>query len=942
MVRHTAMLWALAACLAAGCVAAPHQAVRQLTPEEAAARQAQEAEATRQAAERRAAEERERVRAAEQEERGRVRAALAWRDEARAWGEAQAKAAEAGRARAGVSGEVVWDASSAPPESGRVHGFRAPPGALATPFSADASKLAVVSDRVVRVLDAASGGDLFTLQHDDRVLSLVFSPDGASLVTGSADGAARLWEAASGRLLRTWTHGEPVALVAYSPDGALVLTGSPGGTARLWRAASGERVREFSHEGPLTAAAFSPDGGRVLTGTALGAASLWETGTGRILRTHAHEAAVDAAAFSPDGMRFLTGAADGAVRLWDAATGETRETFRLGGPVLSVAFSPDGAQVAGRSRQGEAAVWQPRDPDVEGLVQGGKLSSFALVAALVERRTRGELDRRQALPPELTAQLEALKGRRFGAPQLVKGEFEKTSDFEARVARARAELEAEIAGHNRTVAALEARIAAHLEESSRLPPALVQGLVERSFRQVFGVPVLANVRYDADAEAFFADLSSASPRARDFKRTVALADRVPPARAKELKPLLEKAQARVRFRLAEGALTWSGCELVAAGTAYAAVPADREARTETVAARIDPAREARSVDLDALKAKGGGEAVTVDFGESAEVAALRKQLEDRRRTAARTEAEKAEVEKLRAQLAALEARDDDAPTAATQALVARLPRAAAARRGLAVVIGNRSYRDRHPDLPDVRYARNDARAVVAYAEKTLGYKDVIHLENATKAALERHFGTAQHPRGVVADLAGPAGAGGGADVFVYYSGHGVPGLSDGKGYLLPVDADPKRVEITGYPLELLYKNLAALGARSVTVVIDACFSGGSGAGTVVQSASPGLLRVVDPRLQIPGAVVVTAAASDEVASWDDETRLGLLTQSFLRGVAGEADQLEGGGNRDGVVTDGELKAYLDATVPRAARRAHGRDQNPQVVGPGDRVLAVVR
>ena len=40
---------------------------------------------------------------------------------------------------------------------------------------------------------------------------------------------------------------------------------------------------------------------------------------------------------------------------------------------------------------------------------------------------------------------------------------------------------------------------------------------------------------------------------------------------------------------------------------------------------------------------------------------------------------------------------------------------------------------------------------------------------------------------------------------VFYSGHGVPGGNDGRGYLLPVDADPKAAENDGYPIDLLYE-----------------------------------------------------------------------------------------------------------------------------------------
>ena len=38
-----------------------------------------------------------------------------------------------------------------------------------------------------------------------------------------------------------------------------------------------------------------------------------------------------------------------------------------------------------------------------------------------------------------------------------------------------------------------------------------------------------------------------------------------------------------------------------------------------------------------------------------------------------------------------------------------------------------------------------------------------------------------------------------SDVVVFYSGHGVPGVNDKRGYLLPVDADPKAAEDDGVP-----------------------------------------------------------------------------------------------------------------------------------------------
>ena len=47
-----------------------------------------------------------------------------------------------------------------------------------------------------------------------------------------------------------------------------------------------------------------------------------------------------------------------------------------------------------------------------------------------------------------------------------------------------------------------------------------------------------------------------------------------------------------------------------------------------------------------------------------------------------------------------------------------------------------------------------------------------------------------------------------SDVMVFYSGHGVPGARDKRGYLLPVDADAQTPELNVYPVDVLYEILA--------------------------------------------------------------------------------------------------------------------------------------
>ena len=56
---------------------------------------------------------------------------------------------------------------------------------------------------------------------------MAFSPDGKTVITGSADKTARFWDAATGRPLgQPLTHQGEVNAVAFSPDGKTVITGS--------------------------------------------------------------------------------------------------------------------------------------------------------------------------------------------------------------------------------------------------------------------------------------------------------------------------------------------------------------------------------------------------------------------------------------------------------------------------------------------------------------------------------------------------------------------------------------------------------------------------------------------------------------------------------------------------------------------------------------------
>ncbi len=237
-------------------------------------------------------------------------------------------------------------------------------------------------------------------------------------------------------------------------------------------------------------------------------------------------------------------------------------------------------------------------------------------------------------------------------------------------------------------------------------------------------------------------------------------------------------------------------------------------------------------------------------------------------------------------------------------------------------------------IPAVEFAHNDANAMKAYVTGVLGYRlgNIIDLRDATKAQFEATFGNKDSHQGRLFNWVRK----GQSDVVVFYSGHGVPGLKDRRGYLLPSDGEANLAELTGYPLDTLFDNLEKIPAKSVTVIMDACFSGNTPKGMVVNAISG--LSVTPRKSRSGNMTLLTAARGDQVASWDEKAKHGLFTSHLLAALRGKADGKDYG-NGDGKVTLGEIKKYLDDEMTYQARRRYNREQNPTIEGPADQVLA---
>lgn len=242
------------------------------------------------------------------------------------------------------------------------------------------------------------------------------------------------------------------------------------------------------------------------------------------------------------------------------------------------------------------------------------------------------------------------------------------------------------------------------------------------------------------------------------------------------------------------------------------------------------------------------------------------------------------------------------------------------------------------------YAARDAQVISRYFKTSMGVKDIQLMvdEQVTGTALSDLF----DPRfGYLAQVVEP----GKTDVFVYYSGHGLPFASENgiqDIYLFPFDARREVVQDRGYSLNKLYADLNELNAKSVTVILDACFSGSSRRTATLESENISRekgVRIALPQLSSkpwdtnPNFRVFSSSAGDQTSLGYDAAQAGLFTYYLALGLQGEADT-----NDDGVIFFEELVQFVTEKVSLEAIKIRGGIQTPQFFGKGDFIIEQIR
>jgi uncharacterized caspase-like protein len=232
-----------------------------------------------------------------------------------------------------------------------------------------------------------------------------------------------------------------------------------------------------------------------------------------------------------------------------------------------------------------------------------------------------------------------------------------------------------------------------------------------------------------------------------------------------------------------------------------------------------------------------------------------------------------------------------------------------AKNTFAIVIANESYKN----AESVENAANDGRVVAKYLTSTLGIPDeqIFAYTDATYgdmlSALDKIKNISKAYRG--SDF----------NVLFYYAGHGVPDEQSYEAYLLPADGIPGNTAVN-ISLSDLYSTLGSLGASSVCVMLDACFSGTQrGEGMLAQAR--GVKIKAKSAAPQGNMVVLSAAQGDETAYPYKDKSHGMFTYFLLKKLQETA----------GNVTIGELADYvIDNVRKTSVIKNNGKLQTPSV------------
>jgi WD40 repeat protein len=734
-------------------------------------------------------------------------------------------------------------------------------------------------DYNIKLIRTLTGVEIGTFPGKSEIEAIAFSPDGHLMATGNRDNTINLWNIESGALVSTlYGHLGWVSALTFSPDGAHIASaGNYDKSIRVFDVNSAQQIKCFfevanSSVGNLR---YSSDGKYLIARSSNNVVFQVDAASGQRLKTFS----TDASSFAVNGKFMACGGIDGMVDIWDLETGTEFKSFRnTRAKILSIAFSKDNKYLA-LSAENEGAIM---------------LFDFS---KLEEGKTFVKSPPLLSIKENSVVFTDAKGNNQLDAGETATVGFVLVNTGEG--------------------AAKGLKVVSNLGGSTKDILVLAPTLTELGMNKEVKVQIILKAGLELQNGKVLLNLKVAEPNGLDSPpvdvefNTVAIqppkvvvADGVFsseqkgslkqnfPAKFEMLIQNIGTGDAEdvtVDIKLPNNVLSldraFHPIEKLVPGESV------RMNTNFIVTARYSQSEVPIKITLHERHGRYGSEKIfTAHMDQVLNVAHLN--------------VEGGGILHETAAPASLHSGvDRDIPV-----------NSATSNKRYALVIGNEDYQQFQTGLKNdqnVAFARNDAMIFKEYLVKTLGFpeKQVFLITDATRGQMGRQLER----------LTELAKLDPGAELVLYYAGHGLPDQETREGYLMPVDVTASDIK-EGISLKDLYGKLASTDASKVIVFLDACFSGGG-------RGENGLLAARSVRIKPKGEIIegniiaFTAASGEEVSLPYEKESHGLFTYFLLQKIK----------ETKGKISMEELMTYLETEMPKASLLENSMKQTPQLL-----------
>lgn len=244
----------------------------------------------------------------------------------------------------------------------------------------------------------------------------------------------------------------------------------------------------------------------------------------------------------------------------------------------------------------------------------------------------------------------------------------------------------------------------------------------------------------------------------------------------------------------------------------------------------------------------------------------------------------------------------------------------------AIVVGVSKYSD--SNIPNLKFAEQDAKA----------FADFLSTPNAGSVPKENMallLNTNATRKNVIRELNQLVSRSEPNDLFIFYfSGHGKNDVLENVGYLLTYDTESENEAGTAISMSEINERIQRSKAKMKVSYIDACHAGlfksVNTKGNNVDNTEILNAYLTSLNNASEGHVAFLASSARQQSLEDEKLGHGVFTYYLLKGLKGEADNIEKGsaGYQNKIVTVAELQTYVTESIGKAT----GFKQKPTIDG----------